>query len=238
MAAPMAMVGIGANVLGGITGAIGAKNKARGEALGIQGQMIQAMGQAYQMDVQAAEYGTRANMSDYQAGIAMMNKKLAMQQADYARTVGEVSAEQAGMKARQEMGATKAAQAASGINIDSGSPVDVRTSMTQIAQYDQSVIRANAAKVAWGYEIEATQAEAQGSLYTMQAGIERMQATAATEAGKTIRSTIPLLQEAKGMTETAGNIGVMSSLINAAGSVSSKWMDASSKGLLPSFGLS
>jgi len=231
MGAPMAMVGLGSQVASGIFGMFGAQNKAKGEALNIQGQMLATMGQAYQMDVQAAEYGTKANMSDYQAGVALMNKDIAKQQADYARAVGEIGAEQAGMKQKQEMGMTKAAQAASGVDINTGSAVDVRQSMIQVGAYDQNLIRSQAAKVAYGYEVEAVQDEAQASLYTMTAGLERMQAAAATEGARMTRQGLGIQQQAMDVAKTSGTIGTFASLANAAGSVASKWSQGEYKGL-------
>jgi hypothetical protein len=233
MADPMTigMIGMGSNALGGIFGAVGAQNKAKGDQIAIQGQMLQTMGQAYQMDVQAAEYGTRANMSDYQAGVAKVNQKIAEQQSDYARAVGEVEAETAGLKSRAELGRARAAQGASGIDVSSGSSVNVRQSMIELGYHDQNMTRSNAAKVAWGYDIEAEQAEAQGSLYTMTAGLERMQAAAATTGAAMTRGALPLQQQAMGVAGTAGTIGTFASLANAAGSVSSKWLAGKSEGL-------
>ncbi len=233
MASPVSIGGIGTafSAVSGLLGATGAANKAKGDALSIQGQMLNTMGQAYQMDVQAAEYGTKANMSDYQAGVALMNKNIAKQQADYAVATGEISAEASGMKTRAELGATKAAQAASGVDVNTGSAVDVRSSMIKIGAYDQALIRSNAAKVAWGYDVEATQAEAQSAMYTMTAGIERMQATAATTGAQMTRAALPLQQQAMGVAQTAGTIGVLSSLVNAGGSVATKWLDAGRVGI-------
>jgi len=233
MGGPMAAIGIGANIAGGIFGAMGAKNKAKGDALNIQGQMLQTMGQAYQLDMQAAEYGTRANMSDYQAGVAKINRDIALQQADYALAVGDVEAQKKGMEWRSAIASAKAYQASSGLNVNTGSAVDVRASMVELGTYDQTVIRSNAAKVAWGYDIEATQNEAQSALYTMQAGIERMQATAATEGAKITRQGLGIQKQALGVAQEAGTIGVMSSLVGAAGSVASKWTQGTSVGLFP-----
>lgn len=170
----LAAIGIGSAAAGGLVGAFG-------QASGGQAQ---------------------AGMYNYQAGVAQINQKIALQNADYQRTVGEVQAQQSGMATRAKVGETKVEQSASNLDINSGSQALVRESETSLGQYDQSVIRANAARRAYGYEVEATQQEAQGSLYKM--------------AGKNAK--------------TAGSISAVSSILGAAGSVSSKWLQAGPKG--------
>lgn len=152
----------------------------------------------------AEEGGKAAAQADqYKAAIAQMNAKIALQNADYARSVGEVQAQQSGMKTRAQVGATVAAQGASGFDVNKGSNVAVRQSETEIGQYEQSVIRSNAAKKAYGYEVEAANDTAQGQLDTMAAA-----------------------QDTK-----AGDIGAISSLLGGASSVSSKWLQGKQIGV-------
>jgi hypothetical protein len=226
-----AAVGTGFAVQGGILGAQGAQVSAEGKQIGIQGQMLQTMGQANQMDVEAANYGTKANMADYQAAVADQNRKIALQNADYSRVVGDVQASESGMKTAAEIGTAKAYQAASGVNVNTGSAVDVRTSMTQLGYYDQQTIRANAAKTAWGYDVEATQDEAQGALYSLTAATDRASATAATAAAGVTRAALPLEQQAYGLAGKAGDIAAQASIVSAASSVADKWIGAFSKGI-------
>jgi hypothetical protein len=149
------------------------------------------------------EGAAQSQMYQYQGGIAQLNKKIALQNADYAREVGEQESVRYGMKARFAEGKTKAAQGASGIDLGSGSSVDVRTSQHDIAQMDLATIRNNAARKAYGYEVEGVQDEAQSNLYGM----------AASNA------------------EKAGNIKAMGSLISGVSSVSSKWLQGQSVGI-------
>ena|SRR5882757_386847 len=177
MADPLTIAGIGmgASAAGSILGAFGAE------------QGGQAQSQMYQ----------------YQAAIAQMNSKIAKQNADYTRAVGEVQAQQSGMKTRAQVGQTVATQGASGLDVNKGSNVAVRQSETEIGQYEQTVIRSNAAKKAYGYEVEAASDTAQANLDTM----------AASQA------------------EKAGDIGALSSLLGGASSVSSKWLQGRQIGL-------
>ena len=114
--------------------------------------------------------------ADYQAQVAGVNAKVAQQNADAANQQGEFNATQASMKAKAQVGAIMAQQGANGLDVNSGSNVDVRSSAAQMGQLDAVSIRSNAARQAYGYE---TQADS----YTMQAGLDTMQGQAASTAG-------------------------------------------------------
>ena len=141
MADPMtlAMISMGGNAAGGAVSAVGAL---------FSGQASSA---AYK----------------YQAGVAAVNEKIAKQNAVYSREVGEFKAEQSGMKSRQQAGAIKVAQAASGFRGDMGSAKAVGESQHMIAESEQDVIRSNAAKAAYGHEVEAINFASQKELYNM-----------------------------------------------------------------------
>lgn len=145
----------------------------------------------------------QAQMYQYQAGIAQMNSQIAKQNADYAIAAGEVSAQQSGMKTAQQIGQTVAQQGAGGLAVGSGSNARVVESEREVGQEDQALVRANAAKTAYGYEVTAAQDTAQGQLF----------------------------QSAASNAKTAGDISALGSLISGAGSVSSKWLQASQMGV-------
>lgn len=144
----------------------------------------------------------KASMYRYQAGVAQINERLAREDADYTRHVGEVEAQRAGMKQRFTEGTTKATQAARGIAIDRGSPTEVRESMRDVGLFDQALIRSSAARKAYGREIDATKAKLEAGMY----------------------------REAADRTEDAGMMSMLGSLIGTAGSVSSKWLQWGSVG--------
>ena len=160
-----------------------------GMAAQVARSIIGAMGSAYQGQAQA-------NMYTYQAGVAQLNTTIEKQNADYARASGEVEAQQSGMKTRFQVGSERAAQGGSGLDVNTGSPLAVRESTQEVGAEDTAIVRSNAARRAYGYEVEAAQS-------TAQAGLDLMSATTA---------------------KTAGNIGAVSSLLGGAGSVASKWM--------------
>ncbi len=170
-----AAIGMGASALGGVVGAVGAEQK---------GAADQAM------------YG-------YQSQVALMNSRIAKQNAAYALEAGGSSAYQSGLKTGATVGLQKANQGASGVDVNTGSPLGIRQTTTSLGQLDQNLIRTNYAKKAYGFEVEA-------ATKTAEAGADVI-------AGEQARK--------------AGDIGALSSILGAAGSVSSKWLQAS-----PAFG--
>lgn len=143
-------------------------------------------------------------MYDYKAAVAQVNQQIAKQNADYALHAGEVEAQQAGMKLRSEIGQIRAGQGASGLDIASGSAPLVRDSATRVGQENIAIIRSNAAKRAYGYEVEAMEHGAESTLDTV--------------AGANAK--------------TAGTISAIGSLLGGASSVSSKWVGYKTSGAL------
>jgi hypothetical protein len=162
----------------------------------ITGSLLSAFGKAYAGEAQAGMY-------NYQAGIARMNQRIALQNADYERNVGEVQAQESGMKTRAEVGATTAAQASKGLDVNRGSTVDVRTSEVEIGQQNENIIRANAGRRAYGYDVEAVQDTAQAGLYDMAAKSSKIE----------------------------GGIGALGSLLSGGTSVADKWLKAGTIGI-------
>lgn len=139
----------------------------------------------------------------YQAAVAELNKKIALQNADYAQHTGDIQGRQYGMQAAQRAGAIRAGIGASGIDIGSGSKAAVQDSQRYVTELDTAQIRDNAARKAYGYAVEATQNEAQAGL----------------------------LRSAASDAESAGMIKAVGSLVSGAGSVADKWYQGSSVGL-------
>ena len=93
--------------------------------------------------------------ADFQAQIARNNAEIAGRNAQGAREAGAVQALNSMLRTRAVVGQTKAAQAASGIDVNSGSAVDVQASERMLGMLDALTIRSNAARAAYGYEAEA-----------------------------------------------------------------------------------
>lgn len=143
-------------------------------------------------------------MYDYQSQVAKLNAQIDLQNRDYAIQQGERQAVQYGMKAAQTEGQIKVAQSGSGLDVNAGSALSVQRSEAKVAAMDLDQIRTNAGKVAYDY--------------TVKSSMDLNQATLDTMAGINAR--------------TAGDIQAAQSILGAAGSVSSKWMQGQQAGML------
>lgn len=137
-----------------------------------------------------------SGMYTYQSGIAKLNQQLDAQNEEFARQEGEQQASQFGIKAGQQLGQIKASQASAGFDVRSGSDAQVRTSQRTLNTIDTDIIRSNAAKTAYNYQVQGSIAGQQASMYS----------SAASNA------------------MTAGIIGAGSSVLGGIGSVSSQWL--------------
>jgi hypothetical protein len=145
---------------------------------------------------------SEANMYKYQSGVAGINQQLALQNAAYSQKVGEVKAQQIGMKGRYEAGQITTQQAASGLDVTRGTTAKVREGQEAITRYDEQTARADAARKAYGYETEASKEEAQSKMYK---------------------------QAAKGA-ETGSYLSALGSVLGGGASVSDKWLTYKQKG--------
>lgn len=149
-----------------------------------------------------------AGMYTYQSGVAQINKQIALQNADYSIQAGEVRAQESGMQTRAQIGEIKTVQSGKGLDVNSGSALTVRESESAIGAENTGVIRADAARKAYGYNVEAAGYEA----------TSQMDLQAASQSKK------------------AGIMGALGSILGGAASVSSKWMQAGQAGITSSTG--
>ncbi len=140
----------------------------------------------------------QSNQFQYQAGVAAANAQLARQDAIYETRMGEVKAQQVGMRGRAEVGRTRVGYGAGNISTATGSPANVLRSETALTQADEATTRANAAKRAYGYNVAAAEDTAQAGMYR----------TAADTA------------------VTASYINMASTIVGGAGNVSDKWLQS------------
>lgn len=125
----------------------------------IGGGVLNAAG-AYNQNIAAA------NNAAYQAQVAKNNADIARQNAELETQTGEIQAANQGLKTRAAVGKTLAEQGASGVDVNTGSAVDVRAAETKLGLLDALTIRANAARKSYGYNVAATGAEAESGLLT------------------------------------------------------------------------
>lgn len=103
-------------------------------------------------------------MGKYESAIDEQNAKLADLSAKDALERGQVEEQRQRMVTRQTIGATRAAQAAQGVDVATGSAVDVQASEAGLGELDALMIRNNAAREAYGYKVEAINYRQQGKL--------------------------------------------------------------------------
>lgn len=137
-------------------------------------------------------------LGTYQKSVADTNASLAETQASDAIERGNVAASRQDMKTKQVVGSQRAGLAAQGVDVNSGSAMDVQGSTQAVGALDALTIKNNAWRTAWGYQ-------AQAENYTTQGQFEKQSADAA--------STQTLL---------TGGMQFLSSGLKAAGSLKGK----------------
>lgn len=102
----------------------------------------------------------------YQAQVAKNNQTISNQNATYATQAGEEQATEASQKARAQQAKLIASQAANGIDVNTGSAVDVQQSERETGNLNTSTVLNNAMLRAYGYRTQATNFGAQSALDT------------------------------------------------------------------------
>lgn len=122
-----------------------------------------------------AAYGAHEQASaqkkalNYQAQVAANNATIASQKRSDALQRGEIEAHNAMRQQAQLLGHQRAALAANGQDITQGSALDVLASTKFLGQQDVNTIQSNAAREAWGYDIDKMNVNAEGQLAKWQA---------------------------------------------------------------------
>jgi hypothetical protein len=105
-----------------------------------------------------------ANSAAYSAQVARQNAIIEQQDAARAAMATSSQATQAGLKARAQDSAVRAAGAANNLDVNSGSPADVETSQREIGNLDVSNTAERGAEATYGYEAGAVSQQAQAAL--------------------------------------------------------------------------
>src|SRR5580700_9269969 len=107
-------------------------------AMGAVSTGMSAIGGANQAAASAAQ-------ANYQAQVARNNQMVAQWNAQRALQQGEVDADNQNLKTAQLKGSQRAALAAEGGDVDSGSPLDIVADTARAGYTDAATIRSNAA---------------------------------------------------------------------------------------------
>lgn len=115
----------------------------------------------------------QADAAEYNAKVQEQNAQLAKRNAEIAGQSGEANAAIEQQKTRALVGEIRSNQAASGINVDTGSAVDVRSSAAELGQLNALSVRTQAVREAYGYTQQAASAESESKLNKYEAGEDR-----------------------------------------------------------------
>lgn len=122
---------------------------------------LNAAGQVQQGQANAAAAG-------YNAKVAAQNAEIQTQNANFAGAKGEQDVAAQSAKTKAAIGETLAAQGASGVDVNTGSSVNIRESEAKLGMLDALTVRSNAAKEAYNYQVGASQETAQAQLLRQQ----------------------------------------------------------------------
>lgn len=153
------------------------------------------MGQISQQNAQAQAASAAQAQAVYQSQVARQNEELMRRQAADATQRGQVAEENRRRLTAQQLGQQTAALAGQGTDLE-GSPTDILGDTRAAGELDAQTIRANAAREAYGYQV-------QGLGYG---------STATLEATRAANSTY-----------TPNYLGAGASLLAGASSLGEKW---------------
>lgn len=131
----------------------------------------------------------------YQAGVAQQNQAIANQYATSEIEKGNVLEQEKRDQTAQMISKERAGFGASGLDVNTGSPLRLQESTAVVGELDAQTIRNNAQRAAYGYEV-------QGMNFGANAGLLDMEASNASRFGA---------------------LGALSSIIGGASSVGDKW---------------
>lgn len=112
----------------------------------------------------------QSQAANYQAQVARNNQIVANQNASIALQQGQTQEEAQRIKTGEMMGGIVANQAASGVNPNEGSALNVRSSAAETGELDALTIRYNSNLQARNLQYQGAQYGAQAQLYSSQAG--------------------------------------------------------------------
>lgn len=145
-----------------------------------------------------------ADAAEFNAETNRQNAEIAKENANIAGQSGAQQAANESMKTRATVGNIKANQAASGVDVLSGSALDVQVSQAELGELDALTLRSNATREAFGYRNAATNYKNEESLNRAEADND----------------------------STAGSINAAGTLLGTLGSASSKYYDWKREGSL------
>lgn len=167
-------------------------------AVSVYGQVKAGRAAKKAGELQQDAANSEAALTDYNAGTAAV-------QATDATQRGELDEQRFRMGVRGMVGQQRAAAAANNIDVNFGSARDVQADATELGEYDALTIRTNAAREAWGFNVQAEDLHQRAAIVRKE-GVNAKAAgkSAATSAyigaaGTVLGGTANLMQSRYGM---------------------------------------
>lgn len=122
-------------------------------------QALSAGASIYEGYAQGQALKAKANLD---SKLFEMNAQLSETKANDATARGEKEASRVKLNTKQVIGRQRAALAAQGIDVESGTPLQAQEDAAAAGAQDVLTVRNNAWREAWGYRVEAQNARTQG----------------------------------------------------------------------------
>jgi hypothetical protein len=130
------------------------------------------------------------NAAEFNAQVANNNAIIAAQQRSSTLQQGEVEAHKSMRDQAQMIGAQRAQMAANGIDLTQGSAQDILASTKFLGGIDVNTIQSNAARQAWGYEVQGMNDKNAATMETWKANSINPSQIGAMAAGSSLLSSI------------------------------------------------
>ena len=134
-------------------------------AMGMSASTAATVGTTMQVIGTLASAGAQYQSAQYGQAMATQNAKLAEQHGMASLTQGRLEQERIARRARQIQGQQRAMYGASGVDISSGSPLEIQASTEYMAAQDKALVRYNAELKKWGFDVESANYKTQASQY-------------------------------------------------------------------------
>lgn len=132
--------------------------------------VLTALAAGLQVAGQIKQGDAASQAAAYNAQVAANNAKLATKNASIIAEEGEQQTAQAQQQTKAKVGAILANQGASGVDVNSGSAVDVRSSAAELGELSAINIRSNAVRQAYGQQVQAAGDTGQSQLDKSESG--------------------------------------------------------------------
>ena len=156
----------------------------------------------------ASQASAQKKQAEYQAQVAANNAKVSAWQRSDALQRGEIDAQNAMRQQADLLGRQRASMAANGIDITQGSALDVLSTTRFLGQADVNTIQSNAAREAWGYEVQGSNQLADANLSKWKADNTDPALAGGMAAGSSLLSSASSYAMAGGF--KGGNSGTVS----------------------------